>query len=157
MKLFLMNILLAISWSALTGNASLANFLLGFAIGYAAIALSPVSPGRGDYFRRLPRILALLVFFLCELVVSGLRTTREVLAPVRRSRPRVIRIATGLRERNQLLLLSQLVSLTPGTLVVDISPEADALYVHTMFVTDEETFRREIRDGLEKRIREAFD
>ncbi|WP_193162283.1 Na+/H+ antiporter subunit E [Microbulbifer hainanensis] len=157
MKLFLINILLAISWSALTGNASLTNFLLGFAIGYGAIALSPVPQGSGDYFRRLPRILSLLIFFLRELVVSGMRTTREVLSPLRRSCPQVIRVATGLREHNQLLLLSQLVSLTPGTLVLDISPEADALYVHTMFVTDAEIFRCEIRDGLEKRIREAFD
>jgi len=156
-QLFLINILLAISWSALTGNASLANFLLGFAVGYGAIALSPVPREGGDYLRRLPRILSLLAFFLRELLVSGMRTTREVLSPVRRSRPQVIRVATGLRQRNQLLLLSQLVSLTPGTLVLEFSPAADALYVHTMFVSDAEAFRREIRDGLEKRIREAFD
>ncbi|MFV8781186.1 Na+/H+ antiporter subunit E [Microbulbifer sp. SA54] len=156
MKLFLMNILLAISWSALTGNASLANFMVGFAIGYGAIALSPVHSGRREYFRRLPHILGLSLFFLRELLVSGLRTTREVLSPIRRSRPQVIRVPTELRDRNQLLLFSQLVSLTPGTLVLDVSPAGDALYVHTMFVTDAEKFRSELRDGLEKRIREAL-
>lgn len=157
MKLFLINILLAISWSALTGNASLANFLVGFAIGFGALALSPLQAGRGDYFRRLPRVLRLLGVFLMELVVSGLRTTREVLSPVRRSRPRVIRVPITLRGRDQVLLLSQLVSLTPGSLVLDVSPEADALYVHTLFAGDPDAFRRELRTGLERRVREAFE
>lgn len=157
MKLFLLNILLAISWSALTGNASLGNFLVGFALGYGALALSPVQTGRGDYFRRLPRVRRLLLSFLWELLVAGLRTTREVLSPVRRSRPRVIRVHTDLRETNQVLLLSQLVSLTPGTLVLDVSPDASELTVHTMFVADEEKFRHELRSGLEKRVREVFE
>lgn len=157
MKLLLMNILLAISWSALTGKASLVNFLVGFAIGYCALALSPVQAGSGDYFRRLPKVLGLLGFFLRELVVSGLRTTREVLSPVGRSRPRVIRVPIALHGRDQVLLLSQLVSLTPGTLVLDVAPEADALYVHTMFASDPEAFRRELRAGLERRVREVFE
>ncbi|MFI2812692.1 MULTISPECIES: Na+/H+ antiporter subunit E [Microbulbifer] len=157
MKLFLLNILLAISWSALTGNASLLNFLAGFAIGYAALALSPLETGGRDYFRRLPKALGLLIYFLRELLVSGWRTAREVLSPVRRSQPRVIRVPVELRERNQVLLLSQLISLTPGTLVLDVSPTANALYVHTMFVGDPEQFRRELREGLEKRVREVLD
>lgn len=156
MKLFLVNILLAISWSALTGNTSLVNFLFGFAIGYGALALSPVDSGRGEYFRRLPRVLRLLLFFLLELLVSALRTTREVLSPVRRSRPQVIRVPLTLQERNQVLILSQLITLTPGTLVLDVTPEADALLIHTMFAVDPEEFRRELRLGLEQRVREAF-
>lgn len=157
MKLFLMNILLAISWAALTSDASLVNFLMGFAIGYIAMALSPVRKLSNDYFRRLPRMLALLVFFLRELVTSGLRATYEVLSPVGRSEPSVIRVDTDLRHRSQLLLLSQLVSLTPGTLVLDVDEEKGALYVHSMFARDSEAFRQELRAGLEKKVREAFD
>ena len=156
MKLFLVNILLAISWSALTGNTSLVNFLLGFGIGYAALALSPVETGSGDYFRRFPHVLRLLLYFLLELLVSSLRTTREVLSPVRRSRPQLIRVPVSLQERNQVLVFSQLLTLTPGTLVLEVTPEADALIIHTMFAVDPDVFRRELRLGLEQRIREAF-
>ena len=156
MKLFLMNILLAISWAALTSDASLANFLMGFAIGYAAMALSPVRKISNGYFRRLPKMLGLLLFFLRELITSGLRATWEVLSPVKRSRPSVIRVSTALHDRSQLLLLSQLVSLTPGTLVLDIDAEMGALYVHTMFARDTEAFRRELREGLERKVWEAF-
>ncbi|MBN8430077.1 Na+/H+ antiporter subunit E [Microbulbifer salipaludis] len=157
MKLFLMNILLAISWCALTADASLANFLAGFVVGYAAMAMSPVRKISRGYFRRLPRILGLLVFFLKELVASGLRATMEVLSPVRKSQPRVIRVDTELRERNHLLLLSQLISLTPGTLVLDVDPEEGVLYVHAMFAHSEQAFLQELRGGMERRVREVFD
>jgi len=156
LKLFLVNILLAISWSALTGSATLLNFLAGFAIGYVALAATR-GRRRGDgYFRRLPRALGLLLFFLRELAVSGLRTTREVLSPVRRCHPKIIRVPLEIREPQQVLTLVQLLSLTPGTLVLDISPQENALTVHTIFVDDADAFRRAVRDGFERRVREVL-
>lgn len=157
MKLFLMNILLAISWCALTTDASLANFLVGFAFGYGAMALSPVRKISNDYFRRLPRMLRLLVYFTHDLIASGLRATWEALSPVGHSRPGVIRVHTELQGRSQLQLLSQLISLTPGTLVLDVDAEQGILYVHTMFARDEEVFRHALRAGMEKRVKEVFD
>ncbi|MGL6161547.1 Na+/H+ antiporter subunit E [Microbulbifer sp.] len=156
MKLFLLNILLAISWLALTGSAALLNFLAGFAIGYVALAATRGRLRGDSYFRRLPHALGLLLFFLGEVVVSGLRATREVLSPVRRSRPKIIRVPLAIRDPYQILTLVQLISLTPGTLVLDISPQQDALYIHTMFVDDADAFRREVRDGFERRIKEVL-
>lgn len=153
MKLLILNILLAISWSALTGSSSLASFLVGFAVGYLALWVTRVRR-HDDYFRRLPKVLALGLCFLRELVVGGVRTTREVVSPVRRSNPQVIRVPLALGDRGQVLVLSQLLSLTPGTLVLDI--EDDALVVHTMFIDDAAAFRREISTGLERRVREAM-
>lgn len=156
MKLFLLNILLAISWAALTGSATLLNFLAGFGIGYVALAVTRGRLHGDSYFRRLPRALGLLLFFLRELVVSGLRTTREVLSPVRRCRPKLIRVPLAIREPHQVLTLVQLLSLTPGTLVLEVSPEGNLLTVHTIFVDDADAFRREVRDGFERRVREVL-
>lgn len=156
MKLFLLNVLLAISWSALTGSTSLLNFLAGFAIGYVALGLTQAGRPSDDYFRRLPRVVRLVGFFLQELAISGLRTVREVLSPIRRSRPQIIYVPLEIRDRNQILVLSQLLSLTPGTLVLEVSPASDALLVHTMFVDDPDVFRREIRTGFERQVREAL-
>lgn len=156
MELFLLNILLALSWLALTGSATLFNFFAGFAIGYVALAATRGRVRGGSYFQRLPRALGLLIFFLRELTVSGLRAVREVLSPVRRSRPRIIRVPLEIHDPNQILVLAQLLSLTPGTLVLDIAPERDALYVHVMFVDDTDAFRRQVRDGFERRIREVL-
>lgn len=156
MRLFLLNILLAISWSALTGNATLLNFVAGFLIGYLALAVSHPPPGERDYFRRVPQMLLLMLFFLRELVMSSLLAVREVLSPSLRSRPRIVRVPLEIRDHTQILVLTNMISLTPGTLVLDVSPDNDALYVHTMFVNDPDSFRREIREGFERRVREAM-
>lgn len=156
MGLFLLNILLAISWSALTGSATLLNFFAGFVIGYGALALSHPLLGDREYFRRVPRVLSLILFFLRELVLSSLLAVYEVLSPTLHSRPRIVRVPLEIRDHNQILVLANLISLTPGTLVLDVSPDNDAITVHTMFVDDPEAFRRDIRDGFEKRVREAM-
>nr|WP_010133677.1 Na+/H+ antiporter subunit E [Microbulbifer agarilyticus] len=157
MQLFLMNILLAISWCALTSDATLDNVVIGMVVGFLAMALSPVRKFNNSYFRRLPKVLILIGYFLKELVLSGLRATWEVLAPASNRLPCVVEVSTDFSDQNQLLLLSQLISLTPGTLVVDIDDEKKLLYVHSMFTSDAEQFRKELREGLERRIREALD
>ncbi|WP_237067123.1 Na+/H+ antiporter subunit E [Microbulbifer guangxiensis] len=156
MRLFLLNILLAISWSALTGIATLLNFLAGFVIGYLALAVSHPLLGDREYFRRVPRVLRLLLFFLKELVLSSLQAVYEVLSPTLHSRPRIVRVPLEIRDDNQILVLANLISLTPGTLVLEVSPDRDALYVHTMFVDDPDVFRREIREGFERQVMEAM-
>lgn len=156
MRLFLLNTLLAIAWSALTGGATLLNFLLGFVIGYGALAVANFRPQEKLYFRRVPRILSLVWFFLQELVLSSMRAAHEVLSPPMISTPKIIRVPLEVREPAQVLVLTNLISLTPGTLVLDVSPNNDALYVHTMFVDDPDAFREEIRSGFERRVREAL-
>ena len=54
------------------------------------------------------------------------------------------------------LFLANLISLTPGTLSLDVSPDRRTLYVHAMATTSPDHLRREIRDGFERRILEVF-
>ncbi|MCO1335435.1 Na+/H+ antiporter subunit E [Microbulbifer sp. OS29] len=155
MRVFLLNLLLAISWSVLTGDATVDNFCFGFLIGFLALRVSPWLPGGQGYFTRLPRIAYLSFFFLEELVLSSLRASYEVFSPKLQSRPLVVRLPMERLDQNQIFLLTNLISLTPGTMVLDVTPDNDALIVHTMFVSDPETFREEIREGFEKRVKEA--
>ncbi|WHI45571.1 Na+/H+ antiporter subunit E [Microbulbifer sp. VAAF005] len=96
-----------------------------------------------------------IFFFLEELVLSSLRAAYEVFSPRLQSRPLVVRLPMERLDRNQIFILTNLISLTPGTMVLDVTPNNDALIVHTMFVSDPDTFREEIREGFEKRVKEA--
>ncbi|MFA0811658.1 Na+/H+ antiporter subunit E [Microbulbifer epialgicus] len=156
MRVFLLNLLLAISWSALTGNATLVNFCFGFFIGYLALRVSPQLPGGSKYFQRLPRFAHLFIFFLQELMLSSLRAAYEVFSPRLKSRPMIVRIPLEITDRNQIFILTNLISLTPGTMVLEITRDHSELLVHTMFVDNPEDFREEIHQGFEKRVREAF-
>ena len=60
-------------------------------------------------------------------------------------------------DRNfEITLLANLITLTPGTLSVDVSEDRRTLYVHALDCSDPDRLRRSIADGFERKIREAF-
>jgi len=56
----------------------------------------------------------------------------------------------------EIMVLTNLISLTPGTLSVDVSHCRSTLYIHAMDVDDPEDLRRDIKDGFERRVKEAL-
>ncbi|MCY3733260.1 MAG: Na+/H+ antiporter subunit E, partial [Chloroflexi bacterium] len=56
----------------------------------------------------------------------------------------------------QITVLANLISLTPGTLSLDVSPDGTTLYVHDMFADDPDETRRMIKGGFERLVREAM-
>ena len=54
------------------------------------------------------------------------------------------------------MLLANLVSLTPGTLSLEVSEDRRVLYIHAMFVDDRDALRRQIKDGFERRLLEVM-
>jgi multicomponent Na+:H+ antiporter subunit E len=60
------------------------------------------------------------------------------------------------RDDFQITLLANLITLTPGTLSVDVSADRRTLYVHALHCANPLAIRRDIADGFERRIMEAF-
>jgi multicomponent Na+:H+ antiporter subunit E len=56
----------------------------------------------------------------------------------------------------EITLLANLITLTPGTLSMDISDDRKVLYVHAMYVDDPEALRAEIKNGFERRVLEML-
>ena len=54
-------------------------------------------------------------------------------------------------------LLANAVTLTPGTMSIDLSPDGRILYVHVLDMESPETVRRDIKEGLEARLMRLFD
>jgi multicomponent Na+:H+ antiporter subunit E len=156
MNLFLLNIFLAIGFSAVLGQFNLAGFAAGFAVGYLALWITKPLYGPNAYFQRVPKILRLTVFFLRELVVSNLRVLWDVITPSHISRPGIIGIPLEARSDLEVMLVANLISLTPGTLSLDLSADRRTLFVHVMFLDDIERTRRALKDGLERRVLEAL-
>ncbi len=154
MNLFLINLILALVWGAITGTFTAWNLLFGFALGYFSLWLMR---GRFDIrdFNRPLRILRLILLFLAELCLSGLRVARDTISPRMDFRPAIIAIPLDVKRDLEVMLLANLISLTPGTLSVDVSDDRSTLYVHAMNVDDPEALRREIKQGFERRIKEA--
>lgn len=156
MNLFLLNAFLAISWAALMGSFSLASLAVGFGIGYGALWIARPLFGESPYFQRVWRVLRLVFLFIYELVVSSLRVVWDVVTPTHLSRPGIIALPLAAKQETEILLVANLISLTPGSLSLDLSPDRKTLYVHAMFVEDPEALRRELKSGIERWVLEAL-
>ena len=157
MNLLLLNTSLAFVWAFVMGGISLLNLSVGFVIGYGALWICRPLFGGSTYFVRIWRVLHLLLFFLYELVVSSLRVVWDVITPTHYSRPGIIAMPLSVRGDGEILMVANLISLTPGTLSLDVSDDRRTLYVHAMFVDNPEDIRRELIDGMERKVIEAME
>ena len=93
---------------------------------------------------------------LVEILVSSLRVAWEILTPRPRARPGILRVPLDVSSTGQITLLAHLVTLTPGTVSLDVSEDRRALYVHVMFHDDPEDLVRRIKERLETRVRRVL-
>lgn len=152
MRLLPLNLFLALSWAAVTGSFTFVNLLLGFVLGYVVLVFTQRSYGYRDYFLRSVRTVGFILFFLKELVKSNLQVAVEALRPRYRMTPGVIAIPLDARSDEEITLIANLITLTPGTLSLDVSSDRRTLYIHSLYVKDPDTTRREIKETLERRL-----
>ncbi len=157
MELFIYNLLISLLWTLLTGKVSVGNLGLGFALGYIALVLLyPATGTKSSYFQKTMQFVRFILFFTKELVISSYRVAIDVVKPLPLMRPGVIGIPLDAETDLEITMLANIISLTPGTLSLDVSKDRKTLYIHAMYVTNPDELRREIKDGLERRLLEVL-
>ncbi|WP_026381208.1 Na+/H+ antiporter subunit E [Afifella pfennigii] len=156
MYLFPVNILLAIAWAAVTGSFSLVNLLFGFVLGACVLWIIREQIGTRSYLGRSLRVVSLGFLFFYELVMSAIRVAWLVVQPKMPLRPAIIAYPLRVNRDFEITLLANLITLTPGTLSIDVSPDRRILYIHAVDVPDPDELKREIAEGFERKILEAF-
>ena len=155
MNLLILNLLFAGLFMILLGSGSIGVFLSGFGLGYAALWLSKPLYQDTHYFMTLPKTINLAAYFLKELVISNLRVLWEVITPGHINRAGIIGVPLTAQTDLEIFVVASLISLTPGTLSIELSADRKTLFVHVMFLEDVEKARAEIKNGLERRILEV--
>ena len=153
--LFILNLVLAMGFTAVMGQISLTGFISGFIIGYLALWVTRPLYEHTGYFARVRNVLMLMVSFVWQLIISNFRVLWDVITPSQFSRPAVIAVPLDARTDFEILLLANMISLTPGSLTLDVSADRTMIYVHVMFLDDIESARREIKEKIEKPLLEA--
>ncbi|RUL99821.1 Na+/H+ antiporter subunit E [Rhizobium chutanense] len=153
---FVFNLLLAVAWVSLTGSASLHNLVFGFLLGAVALTIIREPFGGKGYIRRVGRVLSLAALFLKELSLSAWRVALTVLSPDMKLKPGIFAFPLTVASDFEITLLANLITLTPGTLSVDVSRDRRTLYVHALDCSDPEAAKRDIANGFERKIMEAF-
>lgn len=156
MSLFALNLLLAVTWALATGSLSEVNLAVGFVIGIVVLHFVGGAVGDARYALRLFRIVNLVLYFLYALAMSSVRVALDVLRPTLRMEPAVIAVPLDVSSDAEITLLANLISLTPGTLSIDVARDKSVLYVHAMYGGDPEALAAEIKRTFERRILEVF-
>lgn len=138
---------LVLVWVALWGEVTVANLLSGLAVATVLIAAFPTAGPRAGLPVRVLPALHFLGYFLVKLVEANLMVAWEVVTPRNRINEGIVRVP--LRQPSDALttLVANAVTLTPGTLTVEVERTAGgvcALYVHVLHLRTVEAVRRDI-------------
>lgn len=151
-------IVLALVWGAITGTFTGLNLLLGAAIGGVAVLLlrSAFAPPR--ILRKIGQIASLILLFLYELAASAVRVAIVVLTPSMKAdlRPAIIAFPLTVKSDAEITLLANLITLTPGTLSIDVSEDRSVLFVHVLTLSTREALIADIAGGFEAKVREIY-
>lgn len=140
---------LAMAWVMLQESATVATFLVGYGVATLVVWVC------GDFWSERMRIrhplvmLRLAATFLRELVVANLQVAWIILQPRLPIRPAFIVVPLALRDDLAITALANMITLTPGTLTVDVAPDRSALWVHCLSAADADAVREQIKRQFE--------
>ncbi len=151
-----LSILLALLWLLLGNSVSLGQVLLGIALGLAIdLAASSTLP-EIPVVRAPLKAAGYLMLVLRDIVVANFEVARLVLSPLDRLRPRIVEVPLDIDDPVVAAVLAATVTLTPGTVSVDLDVAARRLTVHALNATDDQSLIDGIKSRYEARLKEIF-
>jgi multicomponent Na+:H+ antiporter subunit E len=155
---FLWNLVLALAWMGMTEDYGPQTLLVGFVLGALVLFFARRIIGGPNYLIKVRQTLGLHFFLVWELILANVRVAYDVLTPRYFMRPGVVAIPLDVQTDAEITLLANLITLTPGTLSLDVSTDRRVLYIHVMYIDndDVEAVRRKIKEGFERRVLEVL-
>lgn len=147
--------LIAVAWCFLQGSITLANLMLGGFLGLFVLSVSLAFNGMRTSLNQLLAVIRLIFFIVKELVVSSVRIAWDILTPTVYARPRIVRIPIDDLDDVAITILANAISLTPGSLALEVSNNRQYLYVHVMYAEDRDAAVKNIYLDLGNRVRAA--
>lgn len=151
------NVIVALVWALLKGDVNLVNLVWGYVLGMVAMFLfRPVKPV-DTLTRKVGAFLVLVAVFLWELLKADWAVLKIVLSRNPRTRSGIIALPLELKSDWGITLLGNMITLTPGTITMEVAPDRKFIYVHVIDIENAEDVKRDIKKAFETRIREVFE
>ncbi|MCL2549410.1 MAG: Na+/H+ antiporter subunit E [Methanimicrococcus sp.] len=160
-------ILLGFIWILISGGFSIGNYLVGVFFSYLILYpfkdLFTFTDSAGDIVRKIPKKFVYLYVLIREIVKSNFYMAYKILQPKLDIRPGIIAYPFTTSRSVSTTLLANTISLTPGTLIVDVHVKNPTLkgpgiyYVHSIYIESPKAIRDSIRDDIEQPVLEAFE
>ncbi len=109
------------------------------------------------YFVRVYHIFCFFIFFFIkEVIIANLKIAYDIITPKHHMRPGVVTIPLDAQSDFEVIMITNIITMTPGTLSLDVSMDRRVLYIHAMYIHDIEALRNEIRLTIVKRTKEIL-
>ncbi|BAC13951.1 Na(+):H(+) antiporter [Oceanobacillus iheyensis HTE831] len=151
----LLNVLIAFLWMFLQNDYTAITFVVGYLIGILLLFFIRRFLKSEFYFKRVWAAIKLIFLFLKELIKANIDVVRIVLSPKLNNEPGIVAVETKLETNLEISLLAALITLTPGTVSMDFSPDSKTIYVHAIDVPDREEVIRDVQNTFERAIMEV--
>jgi multicomponent Na+:H+ antiporter subunit E len=149
--LFLSNLLLTLIWVLATGTLTEENLLFGFFLGFMILWIITTNKKESKYFYIVPTMLSFIFTMLWEIIKANFLTVKESIFQ-EQLEPAIIKYPLKAKSDGEISLLANVVSLTPGTVVIDISDDKKVMFIHVMHLKDKESFIQEIQTKFEDKL-----
>ena len=140
---------LTLVWVGLWGSVTAANVLGGLLLAVVLLAVLRLGPADARAVVAPLALLRFVVRFFVDLVVSSLQVVRLVLRPRTDLRQGVVSVRVPDASDLLLTLLADAISLTPGTLTIDVDRSTSTLYVHSLDTGEGPEAVDRLRQGLQ--------
>ncbi|MFF2755451.1 Na+/H+ antiporter subunit E [Psychrobacillus sp. NPDC058041] len=151
----LLNVVIALTWMFLSISFKPTTFIIGYLLGLLMLWMLRKSFSSRFYLDRTWAIFKLTILFLKELTLSNISVLLLIIKPKMPIRPAIFAMPTVLEKDWEITLLSSLITLTPGTIVIDISDDNKTLYIHSIDFENVDDAINSIKDTFEKAILEV--
>ncbi|MGP8319956.1 MAG: Na+/H+ antiporter subunit E [Methanosarcinaceae archaeon] len=164
MKRYLLySIPLALLWCFVHGSVTIENFLFGLLLG--PIVIRPFKPlykfgtevSFNDATKRIPSEIKYFVMLIIEIVKASLAVGKIVIQPKIDIKPGIVAVPIDSKTNLGITAIANTITLTPGTLTLDVSDDKSVLYVHCIDASDPKGIKESIKNDLEKYTLEAFE
>ncbi|MCM3033975.1 MULTISPECIES: Na+/H+ antiporter subunit E [unclassified Niallia] len=151
----LLNVLLGFMWMVMTVSFEPVAFFKGYLFGLLILYIFRNFFSSRFYLFRILAVLNLTYIFIRELISSNIAVVKTVLKPKLDMKPGIFAYPTILEKNWEITILANLITLTPGTLVIEVSPDNKILYVHALDINDAQESIDSIKNTFEKAILEV--
>lgn len=151
----ILNLLITLLWMLLNHSWSGASFFVGYTLGLLIIFAFRRFFPEPFYLKKLWAALKLIKLLIVELFRSSFEVISHIVKPKLDISPGTFKYETDLRSEFEIMLLFLFISLTPGTMPLEISRNKRTIYIHAFHIPDEGKIAEDIKNTFEKAIMEV--
>lgn len=151
-----LSLILFVVWLLLNNSIAPGHILLAAIL--ALVIPKLTTPLQKEHPKLIKPFLAAryVLMLLWDIVLSNVEVAIQVVGPLRKLNPGFIVIPLDTSEHLPVTLLASSISLTPGTVSVEVSKDRSHLYVHVLNLDDEAKTIATIKQRYEKPLKEMF-